>query len=109
LAGADLWLQKNIAPVLSTSAFQPGGNGILIITFDESLDEDCRPSPTCDASLFEFGGRVTTVLVGPNLQHISSANVYMHENLLKTISVALGLNGSPGNAASAANMAEFFK
>jgi hypothetical protein len=109
LAEADRWLIQNIQPVLSSPAFQAGGNGILIITFDESFDEDCRPSPSCDANLFEFGGRVSTVVIGPNVLRGNSSTRYMHENLLKTISVALGLGSSPGNAASAANMNEFFK
>jgi hypothetical protein len=55
LSTADTWLKTNIAPLLATPLFQPGGNGILFITFDESLDSDCRSLTTCP-SLPENGG-----------------------------------------------------
>src|SRR5438105_8005915 len=32
LAAADQWLKTNIAPILNTPAFQPGGDGVLIVT-----------------------------------------------------------------------------
>jgi phosphatidylinositol-3-phosphatase len=110
LAMADKWLQTNIAPLLSTPAFQAGGDGLLIITFDESNDEDCRPTPTCDPAAVEHGGRVMTVLVGPKVKEgSSSTNLYMHENLLRTIGVSLGLTSLPGAANQAASMSDLFQ
>src|ERR1700719_2010163 len=47
LSTADTWLKNNLAHLLATPLFQPGGNGILFITFDESVDTDCRPLATC--------------------------------------------------------------
>ncbi|HSC20976.1 MAG TPA: alkaline phosphatase family protein, partial [Solirubrobacterales bacterium] len=35
LSTVDTWLQTNIGPLLSSSYFQPGGDGILIVWWDE--------------------------------------------------------------------------
>jgi phosphatidylinositol-3-phosphatase len=106
-AMADQWLQKNIGPLLVSPAFQPGGDGILIITFDESFDEDCRPV-SCEFGL-EKGGRVATVIAGPRVKRgFKSTTFYQHQNLLKTIGIALGLHGVPGGAAGASAMSDFF-
>ncbi len=38
---ADSWLQtKVVSPLSNDSAFQPGGSGVLIVDFDESVDSD---------------------------------------------------------------------
>src|SRR5438105_1265087 len=65
LSEADQWLKTNIAPLLASPAFQPGGDGILFITFDESVASDCRPLSSCP-SLPENkgGGRVATLVIG---------------------------------------------
>jgi phosphatidylinositol-3-phosphatase len=108
LAMADRWLQTNIiAPLFATPPFQPGGDGILIITFDESSRNDCRPG-SCRTSN-SGGGRVATIIVGPKVKRgFKSAVFYRHQNVLRTIGVALGLRGVPGLAASAAPMSDFF-
>jgi phosphatidylinositol-3-phosphatase len=56
LAMADTRLQNNIAPLLASPDFNTPGGGLLIITFDESEDNDN-----------EFGGgHVAWVAVGPD-------------------------------------------
>jgi phosphatidylinositol-3-phosphatase len=108
LARADEWLRINIGPLLSSPAFQPGGDGILIITFDESYDEDCRPSD-CDGKGYEYGGRVATIIIGPRVKPgFSSTTQYWHHDLLKTISVALGVT-APGAADKAIDLGELFE
>jgi phosphatidylinositol-3-phosphatase len=107
LSAADQWLASHIGPLLSTPAFQPGGTGILIITFDESNDADCRPV-SCEVGN-EGGGRVATIIVGPSVRrHFASQTFYRHENLLRTIGVMLGLRAFPGAAARARSMSDFF-
>ena len=107
LAAADYWLRQSLAPLLASSAFQPGGDGILIITFDESFVTDCRPG-ICETAT-KAGGRVATVIVGPGVKRqFKSGAFYKHQNLLKTIGVALGMS-VPGAASGAQPMAEFFK
>jgi hypothetical protein len=111
LATADKWLSTNIAPLLASPAFQPGGNGVLIITFDESIDSDCRPLTTCPALPENGGGgRVATIVIGPKVkQGYKSSTFYQHPSTLKTMLLALGISGAPGTAKSTPSMAEFFK
>jgi acid phosphatase len=111
LAEADQWLKNYIAPVLKSPAFQPGGDGVLIITFDESHDSDCRPNPSCGTLPGNVGGgRVATVMIGPKVKrgYRSSAR-YMEQNVLRTALDLLGIAGGPGASASARPMADMFR
>jgi hypothetical protein len=94
-AQADSWLQSNVAPVLNQPFFQPGGDGLLIITFDNG-DGDVP-------------GQVYTALIGPRVipQTVSNTH-YMHENTLRTILDSLGVTVFPGASASAIDMSDFF-
>jgi phosphatidylinositol-3-phosphatase len=100
---ADAWLQANIVGALSGySAFQPGGDGLLIVGFDESLSTDTAHG----------GGHVSPVLWGPNVLpgfKQASATVFQHESMLRMVMEALGLPNPMGAAATAPSMAEFFK
>jgi acid phosphatase len=110
LAATDSWLSTNLAPLLASPAFQSGGNGILIITFDESIDSDCAPLVTCP-KLPENGGggHVATIVIGPNVQRgAASATFYQHPSTLKTMLTALGISGAPGAASTATPMADMF-
>ena len=112
LATADAWLQTNLAPLLSTPAFQPGGDGILIVTFDESFNNDCRPAASCPALPENVGGgRIYTVVVGPQVKPGFQSNVFTeHHNVLRTMMEALGLSstGFPGAAANVFDLADVF-
>jgi acid phosphatase len=110
LAAADKWLSTNLKPLLASPAFQPGGNGVLIITFDESLDTDCRPLTTCPKLPENSGGgRVATVVIGPNVKSgYQSTKFYQHPSVLRTMLLVLGINGAPGAAQNAPSMDEFF-
>jgi acid phosphatase len=99
---ADSWLQANVVGALAgTKAFQPGGDGVLIVDFDEGAVTD----------LTLGGGHVAPVFWGPTVQagftQKSTMN-YQHENMLATMMGLLGLPNPPGNAANAQTMAEFF-
>jgi acid phosphatase len=110
LSTVDQWLQTNIAPLLATTPFQAGGNGILFITFDESVDSDCRPLSSCP-SLPENGGggRVTTVVISPMAKSgFRSTTKYQHPSTLRTMLSALGASGAPGAAANAPLMSDLF-
>lgn len=98
LAGADQWLQSNIDPLISGTAFQ--NNAVLIIVFDESEIGD----------LSHGGGHVPMVIVGPQIKSgYQSTTVYQHESTLRLILSTLGVTSFPGNSASAPDMGEFFK
>jgi phosphatidylinositol-3-phosphatase len=98
LATADGWLKKNIAPLVASSTFKDGG--LLIITFDSSHNDYTHG-----------GGRVAWIAVSPEFSKLGykSTTLYQHQNTLRLMLQGLGLTSYPGRAASAANMAEFFK
>jgi hypothetical protein len=92
---ANNFLQANLPSLLAKPYFQPGGDGLLIITFDNG-----------DA---DIAGLVYTALIGPNVTPQSVSNVaYKHQNTLRTILDALGISAQPGATASAAPMKDFF-
>jgi hypothetical protein len=108
LAAADQWLKTNIAPLIASPEFQQ--DGILIITWDESVDSDCRPAPSCPPLPENAGGgRIATLVIGPRVKPgYQSTTFYQHPSVLKTMSEALGLTTFPGAAQSAPDMSEFF-
>ena len=99
---ADTWLESNVvSPLSNNAAFQPGGDGVLIVDFDEAATSDTSHG----------GGHVAPVLWGPIVQagyQQSSATVYQHESMLRTVMEMLRLPGPPGAAANAPDMSEFF-
>jgi phosphatidylinositol-3-phosphatase len=99
---ADSWLQTNVvAPLSKYSAFQPGGNGVLIVDFDEALDTD----------ISHGGGHVAPVFWGPGAKSgykQQSSTVYQHQSMLRSIMGELNLPNPPGAAANAPSMSEFF-
>jgi len=99
---ADAWLQSNVvAPLSNNLAFQPAGDGVLIVNFDEAATSDTTYG----------GGHVSPVLWGPIVKseyRQTSATVYQHESMLRTIMELLQLANPPGAAAHAPDMMEFF-
>jgi phosphatidylinositol-3-phosphatase len=96
---ADAWLQTNVAPLLNSPSFSAGGNGLLIVTFDE-----------CDGAVGACPEQVFTAVIGPNVKRGFQSNApYKHENTLRTILDALGVTVYPGAASTAADMADFFQ
>ena len=83
---ADAWLANNLAnapnALLSQPFFQPGGDGLLIITFDNGDDD--------------AAGLVYTAVIGPQVRNTSSNTFYQHHNTLRTICDALGVGIVPG-------------
>jgi phosphatidylinositol-3-phosphatase len=99
---ADNWLQSNvIGPLAANPAFQTGGDGLLIVLFDESLNTD----------IANGGGHVACVLWGPIVKAgytQTSKNTYQHQNMLRTVMEVLSLSNPPSASASAPDMSEFF-
>src|SRR5215469_14402067 len=113
----DNWLKTEIAPLLASSYFQPGGDGLLISTFDEN---DGSGSPNCMTTTVGqgCGAQVETVVISAlsKMAYQSTAgdpanfnNTYDGANILRTLAEALGLNTSGlGGAATRVPMADFF-
>ena len=92
---ADAFLSSNLPALLATSYFQPGGDGLLLITFDNG-DADAA-------------GQIYTAVIGPNVTpNTISRTSYKHENTLRTVLDALGITTTPGAASIAAPMKDFF-
>lgn len=110
LQTADEWLRQYVPAILAQPEFQPGGDGLLFVVFDEgnlggNIDFRCNAThsdPSC-------GGRVLTVLAGPNVKRGFHSDVfYNHESLLATVCRALHTDGCPGKADTAKAMEDFF-
>lgn len=99
---ADAWLESNVVgPLTANPAFQTGGDGLLIVDFDESVTTD----------ITHGGGHVALVLWGPIAKSgyaQNSATVFQHESVLRTVMEVLSLSGPPSAAATAPDMSEFF-
>ncbi|HMG85167.1 MAG TPA: alkaline phosphatase family protein [Terracidiphilus sp.] len=99
---ADAWLQSNVlSPLAANPAFQTGGDGLLIVDFDEAATTDTTHG----------GGHVVPAFWGPIVKSgyvQTSATVYQHESMLRTVMEVLGLTNPPGAATAAPDMSEFF-
>jgi hypothetical protein len=96
---ADNWLRSHVGPLLNTNMFQPGGSGLLIITFDESVGSDTANG----------GGQVAWVAVSPLAKPgYQSTNLYQHQSTLRLMLEGLGVTVLPNGAATAPDMSEFF-
>ncbi|MBC5823279.1 MAG: acid phosphatase [Candidatus Eremiobacteraeota bacterium] len=72
---ADAWLALNLAPIIRYDA---ANNGLLILTYDESLDSD--PA-----------NHIATILVGPMVKNVRSSQNINHYNVLRTIEQMAGV------------------
>jgi phosphatidylinositol-3-phosphatase len=99
---ADSWLQSNVViPLSNYAAFAPGGDGALIVDFDEAADSDTTNG----------GGHISPVFWGPTIKTgytQTSTTLYQHQSMLRTIMDVLGLPNAPAAAATAPPMSEFF-
>lgn len=99
LAAADDFLKSTLTPILNTREFQPGGDGLIFVTFDEcagGTNNGC-------------GSAVYLAVIGPKvISHTVSNSSYKHENTLRTMLDALGISNHPGASATAADMSDFF-
>jgi phosphatidylinositol-3-phosphatase len=108
LAAADAYLQTFVPQLLQSPPFQPGGDGVLLVSFDEgelSGDNECGTYPDPN----NCGGHIWDVLIGPQVnQAYQSDTHYKQGSQLRMICDLLGLNSCPGDGATSPGMAEFF-
>jgi len=98
LLQADQWLKSKVGPLLQQPYFRSGGDGLLIVTFDE-----------CDAAEGKCPEQIYTAVIGPNVKHGYKSNKsYRHENTLRTMLDALGVDVYPGASRDAKPMLDFF-
>ena len=92
----DAFMQKYLTPLLASSYFQPGGDGILIIWWDEAdLSNNACGGPAGNAC----GGQIPMTVIGPgikaNNQDSTSAD---HDSVSRFIQQQLGFTPSLGNS-----------
>jgi hypothetical protein len=105
LADADSWLQTNISPLLSTPAFQAGGDGVLIITFDESELQGVRDDSCSSTQAKGCGGHVAFVMISPMVVAGSTASsTYHFQDMLHTIIHLLGMSDYMNEASGATDI-----
>lgn len=93
----DAWLKTNIAPLVADPNFQK--DGLLIITYDESLDSD----------IVNGGGHIATVIISPKAKPAyQSTTLYQHQSVVRLMLEGLGVPVLPGGSATAPDMLEFF-
>lgn len=107
LSDADAWLSEEVPAILARPEFQPGGDGLLFIVFDES---DLSGDNRCSARLSQgCGGRLATLVIGPQVKPgYHSQTLYAHENLLATICTAMAWTACPGAGSTALPMTDVF-
>ena len=114
---ADSWLRTNIGALLSKSYFQPGGDGLLILWFDEGslsgLTDSCGTNigdnRSSSTSCSGGGGRIAVVVAAPDLVagNFKSSVYFQHPSVTKSVCEALGIP-VPSPAAGAADFSGFF-
>jgi phosphatidylinositol-3-phosphatase len=111
LAQADGWLSQQVPAILALPEFQPGGDGLLFVVWDEgNLNDNGSPDDRC-TSVIETGcgGRLATLLIGPQVKPAYQSTVtYMHPNLIATVCAMMGFTSCPGAGALASPMTDFF-
>lgn len=109
LANADAYLQTFVPQLLNSPPFQPGGDGVLLVTFDEGElngDNQCGGNPDPN----NCGGHIWHVLIGPQVKRAYQSNThYKQGSQLRMFCDLLGLTSCPGDGATSPGMSEFFQ
>ncbi len=112
LAVADSWMAQHVPDILALPEFQPGGDGILFIVWDEAdrssdgFTQDNRCASNIPGGC---GGRLATLVIGPQVKAgYQSSTRYDHANLLSTVCAVMGLSSCPAAGRVALSMTDFF-
>ena len=109
LMAADQYLQTFVPQLLASPLFGPGGDGVLLVTFDEGElngDNECGGYPDPN----NCGGHIWQVVIGPRVnRHYQSDTHYKQGSQLRLFCDLLGLSSCPGDGATSQGMAEFFQ
>ena len=112
LATADSWLAQHVPAILALPEFQPGGDGILFIVWDEAdlKTDGVTQDNRCTSNISSgCGGRVATLVIGPQVKRgYRSTTRYDHANLLSTVCAVMGLSSCPAAGGVGLPMSDFF-
>jgi acid phosphatase len=105
---ADDYLRSFVPQLLMSPPFQPGGNGVLLVTFDEGepgTDDECGGNPDPN----NCGGHIWSVVIGPKVKAHYVSNIHrMQGSQLRLICDLLGVMPCPGDGATSPPLSDFF-
>lgn len=109
LESADDYLQTFLPQLLESPPFQAGGDGVLLVTFDEGeLSGDNQCGNHSDPN--NCGGHIWHVVIGPQVNRgYHSKTHYKQGSELRMFCDLLGLDSCPGDGADSPDMSEFFQ
>ncbi|HUR37754.1 MAG TPA: alkaline phosphatase family protein [Terriglobales bacterium] len=97
LAAADMWLQINIAPLLTSAHYTRGG--LVVIVFDSADSSDRQHG----------GGHVAAIFIHPRIKAGYQASQFaQHPSTLRLAVEGLGLTTLPGASATAPRLSDMF-
>jgi phospholipase C len=108
LEAADQYLRTFLPQLLASPPFRQGGDGVLLVTFDEGelSDNHCGTNP----DPYDCGGHIWHVLIGPHVKRNYQSNThYFQGSQLRMFCDLLGLTSCPGDGATSPSMSEFFQ
>lgn len=107
LHNADVYLSQQLPALLQSKYFQPGGDGVLLITFDES---DLYGDNSCSKDQQQgCGGHIFFAAMGPKVKRAYQSSTHIMQNdMLRGTCDLLGIKPCPGDGASANGITEFF-
>jgi hypothetical protein len=107
LRNADHYLSEQLPALLGSRYFQHGGDGVLLVTFDESElsgDDSCSQQQPHGC-----GGHILFAVIGPGAnRNFQTSTHMMQADMLRGTCVMLRVSACPGDGAQAAGIAEFF-
>ncbi len=100
----DAFLGKWLTPLLASSYFQPGGDGIVIVWWDEAdLSDGSCGGPGGQ----NCGGRIPMLVLGPGIRANNVDNTPAnHDSSLRFIQEQLGVTPSLGNSINVPDMTQ---
>ncbi len=107
LHNADVYLSQQLPALLQSKYFQAGGDGVLVVTFDES---DLSGDNSCSQNQQQgCGGHIFFAVIGPGVKRGYQSSTHMMQNdMLRGTCDMLGIKSCPGDGASVPGLGEFF-
>jgi phosphatidylinositol-3-phosphatase len=108
LHNADGYLSEQLPALLRSRYFQPGGDGVLLVSFDES---ELQGDNSCSQNQPQgCGGHILFAVIGPLAKSTYQTSTHIMQNdMLRGTCELLGVSSCPGDGAQAAGIAELFQ
>ena len=107
LRNADQYLSEVLPALLQSRYFQTGGDGVLLVTFDEG---ELQGDDSCSSWQPQgCGGHIFFAVIGPKADRSYQTSTHIMQNdMLRGTCDMLRISPCPGDGAQAAGIAEFF-